>query len=161
MPSATGRQRGSPRWSGGSSITPGQDVSDHLCLLMYCRELLGKVLNSVVEKTGLGDGTVKKVDFVSFLHLRQVQPTCPKLRNQSSSCELSGQGGRFHSSPAFTAAWERMAVNSGSDSTCATLTEGLRSDFRCPEGKVHRCTQFLQITLAQNYPCAALDGRHG
>lgn len=50
---------------------------------------------------------------------------------------------RFHSSLMFAAAWERMAVNSGSDLTCAALKEGLGSDFSCPEGKVHHCTPFL------------------
>ncbi len=49
-PTATGRLRPGPRGSGGRCITPGQDVLDRLCLLLYCRELLGKALDGVAEQ---------------------------------------------------------------------------------------------------------------
>ncbi|RXN18989.1 Meckel syndrome type 1-like protein [Labeo rohita] len=56
------------------SLAPGQDVFDRLSLLLYCRELLGEVLDSVAEEAGLGDGSVEKACFVDICHLRQVQP---------------------------------------------------------------------------------------
>ncbi len=49
-PTATGRLRPGPRGSGGWCITPGQEVLDRLCLLLYCRELLGKALDGVAEQ---------------------------------------------------------------------------------------------------------------
>lgn len=62
----TGRWRGSSQRSGGSSIPPWQDVLDRLDLLPYYRELLGKVLNSVTKKAGMGDGGIEKGDFLWF-----------------------------------------------------------------------------------------------
>ncbi len=77
------------------------------------------------------------------LHLRNVHitPSCPAIeggedgggrgreplpapRNPSSSREGSGLGGVHTSSPRITAAWESMAISSGSDSAVATTTEG-------------------------------------
>ncbi len=40
-------------------ITPGQDVLYSLGLLLYCRELLGTVLDSVAEQSSLGDESVE------------------------------------------------------------------------------------------------------
>ncbi|WP_233220271.1 hypothetical protein, partial [Micromonospora sp. RP3T] len=49
-------------------------MTDRLSLLLDCRELLGKVLDSVAEEAGLGDRSVEKACFVDICHLRQVQP---------------------------------------------------------------------------------------
>lgn len=68
-----------------------------------------------------------------LIHLREERircrmmlglPACPAPRNQLPSCECSEQGGGFHSSLTLVGAREHMAVNSGSDSICATLPEG-------------------------------------
>lgn len=78
----TGRRRGSPWRSGGSSIPLGQDVLDRLYLLPYYQEMLGKVLNSVTKKAGLGDRGIEKGDFFGFLHLSHVQPEMVFLDQQ-------------------------------------------------------------------------------
>lgn len=54
---------------------------DRLSLLLYYRELLGKALDSVAEKAGLGDGGVEKANFVGLFHLSQVQPEMTFLDN--------------------------------------------------------------------------------
>ncbi len=54
-PTATSRRRPGPRGIGGyRGIPPWQDVLDRLCLLLYCREMLGTVLDSVAEQSSLG-----------------------------------------------------------------------------------------------------------
>ncbi len=54
-------------------ITPGQDVLDSLGLLLYCRELLGTVLDSVAEQSSLGDESIEKVHFVDIASLRKAE----------------------------------------------------------------------------------------
>lgn len=67
----------------------GQDVFDHLCLLLYCRELMVKVLDSVAEEAGLEDGCIEKVNFVSIAHLHQVHPKMALLDYHCRhSCDL-------------------------------------------------------------------------
>lgn len=44
------------------------------CLLLNCRELLGKVLDSVVKEARLLDGGVKKVNIVAIPHISKVEP---------------------------------------------------------------------------------------
>ncbi len=73
-PTATGRLRPGPGGSGGWCIMPGQDVLDHLGLLLYRRELLGEALDGVAEQPSLGDGGVEKACLVDVLHLCQVEP---------------------------------------------------------------------------------------
>ncbi len=55
-------------------ITPGQDVLDSLGLLLYCRELLGTVLDSVAEQSSLGDESVEKAHFVDIAPLSKAEP---------------------------------------------------------------------------------------
>ncbi len=54
-----GRPRRREDWGfpcgGRWCITLGQDVLDGLCLLLYWRELLGTVLDSVAKQSSLGD----------------------------------------------------------------------------------------------------------
>ncbi len=49
-----------PGGSGGWCITPGQDVLNCLGLLLYHRELLGRMLDGVAEQPCLGDGASRK-----------------------------------------------------------------------------------------------------
>lgn len=50
-----------------------------LCLLLYCRERLGKVLDSVTEEATLRDGHVEKANFVCVPFLSKVQPEMPLM----------------------------------------------------------------------------------
>ncbi len=52
----------------------GQDVLDSLGLLLYCRELLDTVLDSVVEQTSLGDESIEKARFVDIAPLSKAEP---------------------------------------------------------------------------------------
>ncbi len=45
-----------------------------LGLLLYCRELLGTVLDSVAEQSSLGDESVEKAHFVDFAPLSKAEP---------------------------------------------------------------------------------------
>lgn len=47
-------------------------------------ELVGKVLHSVAKEAGLGNGSIKKTDFVCVPHLSQVQPEMAFLDYQGS-----------------------------------------------------------------------------
>lgn len=58
----------------GNRITPRQDVLNGLHLLLVCQELLGEVFDSFANEASLGDGSVKKMNFVSIPHLSQFQP---------------------------------------------------------------------------------------
>lgn len=62
-----------------------------LSLLLYCRELLSKVLDSVVEQANLGDESVKKVYFVSVSHLDQVESEMMLLKHQGGHHLSEGQ----------------------------------------------------------------------
>ncbi len=62
--------RSGGRWC----ITPGKDVLDGLGLLLYCRELLGTVLDSVAEQSSLGDESIEKVHFVDIAPLSKAEP---------------------------------------------------------------------------------------
>ncbi len=53
---------------------PGQDVLDSLGLLLYWRELLGTVLDSVAEQSSLGDESVEKAHFVDIAPLSKAEP---------------------------------------------------------------------------------------
>lgn len=55
-----------------STLLPGQDLLDSLCLLFYSRELLGKVLEGVTEVASLGDRGVENFVFVGLSHIYQV-----------------------------------------------------------------------------------------
>ncbi len=55
---------------------------------------------------------------------KPARPPPPPPRNHSSNLEGSGRGGGFHTSPAFSAARESIAVISGSGSDNATTPEG-------------------------------------
>lgn len=48
-----GQTGGQLRVPGGKGVTPGQDVLYRLSLLLDCRELMGKVLDSVTEEATL------------------------------------------------------------------------------------------------------------
>ncbi len=81
---ATSRRRPGPRGSRSCrSIPPWQDVLDHLGLLLHCRELLGKALDSVAEQPSLGDGGIEKACSVDVLHLCQVEPEMALLDHHS------------------------------------------------------------------------------
>lgn len=69
----------------------GQDVLYGLSLLLYCRELLGDVFDSVTEQASLGDGSVKKAYLVNISHLSQVEPEVALLGHQSGHHLLEGQ----------------------------------------------------------------------
>jgi hypothetical protein len=58
-------------------------VLNCLSLLLHCRELLGKALDSVAEQPSLGDGCVEKACFVDVLHLGQVEPEMALLDHKS------------------------------------------------------------------------------
>ncbi len=73
-PTVTGRLRPGPGGNGGWCITLGEGVLDRLGLLLYRRELLGKVLDGVAEQPCLGVGCVEKVCLVDVLHLYQLEP---------------------------------------------------------------------------------------
>lgn len=73
---------------GGSSITPGQDVLDGLCLLLDCRELLGKVPST--EKASLRDRGVKNASLVSDPHLSKVVPEMSLLDHQGGHRPAEG-----------------------------------------------------------------------
>lgn len=61
----------------------GQDVSDHLHVLLCGRELLDVVLYLVAEEASLGDRVVKNFIFVGLPHIRQVQPWMKFLDHHS------------------------------------------------------------------------------
>ncbi len=44
-----------------------------LGLLLYCRELLGRVHNDVAEQSSLGDGSIEKAHFVNIARLNQAE----------------------------------------------------------------------------------------
>lgn len=58
---------------GNGTVTPRQEMFDGLCLLLDCRELLGKVLNSVGEEATLRDGGTEKANLVTVPHLSKVE----------------------------------------------------------------------------------------
>ncbi len=55
----------------GSEITLRQYVFDHLYLILNCRELLGKIHDSVAQLAKLGDRSVRKI-VVIIHHLCKV-----------------------------------------------------------------------------------------
>lgn len=59
---------------------------DGLHLLLVCRELLGKVLNSIVKETTLRDGSIKKANFVSVPYLHKVKPEMAFLDDHGGHC---------------------------------------------------------------------------
>ncbi len=72
-PTVTSRLRGCSR-SGSSRFPPPHDVLDRLCLLLCCRELLGKALDSVAEEAGLWHGSIQELYFLLLLHVSETQP---------------------------------------------------------------------------------------
>ncbi len=73
-PTAMSRLGLALRQSGGRFCITTQDVLNGLSLLLYCRKLLGTVLDSVAEKYSLGDGSIEKAHFVDIARLKQAEP---------------------------------------------------------------------------------------
>ncbi len=71
-PTATSRLGLALRRSGASRR--GKMLLDSLGLLLYCRELLGTVLDSVAEQSSLGDESVEKAHFVDIAPLSKAEP---------------------------------------------------------------------------------------
>lgn len=122
-------------WMGGTGISARWR---HFVSKMHrnCMLLLRKVCVTLGCPTikGSEGGGAKRLLAVKGLWPPHVPPGRKEPGNQSSNRKPSGQGRGFHSSPMLAAARECMAVNSGSDSTCATLPEvGSTSESSSPE----------------------------
>lgn len=81
---------GRPWWMGGRRmVTLEQDVFDGLSLLLNCRELLAKALDSVGEQASQADVSVRKADFVNISHFCQVKPVMTLLDHQGRHHSMS------------------------------------------------------------------------
>ncbi len=86
-----------------------------LGLLLYCRELLGTVLDSVAEETRLGDESVEEAHFVDIAPLNKAEPlmvlldhTCGHRLPEGLRCDFFppvGRGQLLSAVPASTSGW--------------------------------------------------------
>ncbi len=92
-PTVMGRLRPVPGGSGGRCITPGQDVLDRLGLLLYHRELLGKVLAVSPNSPAWEMGALRKhalsTSFISARLSERWLPEGPRCDFRRSKSEVS------------------------------------------------------------------------
>lgn len=86
----TSRLRAIPRRpSGHLGVTPGQDAFYCLSLLLDCRELLRKVLDTAAEEAGLRDRVVEKALSMFFIQPGSTIDATPRPHRLVRACTMT------------------------------------------------------------------------